>query len=199
MIRSFYPALAITLLALPVISYATTVPGTYFSLDLGSSLVGKAYVDNRSGRELSGNLGASSASIALGYRFESNNRVQLSRSAIKVNYEAGFDSELTGTDLEWHIAYGDESIQPYWGFGLGVYTLEDTADIFVNGNDVQGRSFQVLTGLKFDVSKYLELDLSYRVKNINWQEMVFVNQEGVEKIRLSHIFGNLNVGATIKF
>lgn len=199
MIRLLSNAIAFTFLMLSVNSYASTVPGTYLSLDLGSSLLGEAYTDNSSGRDLSGNLGASSASIALGYRFESNNRVQLSRSTVNVNYESGFDSELTGTDLEWHIVYGDEGIQPYWGFGLGVYTLEDTADIFVNGNDVQGRSFQVLTGLKFDVSKHLELDLSYRVKNINWQEMVFVNQEGIEKVRLSHIFGNLNVGAAIKF
>lgn len=199
MIRLLSNAIAFTFLMLSVNSYASTVPGTYLSLDLGSSLLGEAYTNNSSGRDLSGNLGASSASIALGYRFESNNRVQLSRSTVNVNYESGFDSELTGTDLEWHIVYGDEGIQPYWGFGLGVYTLEDTADIFVNGNDVQGRSFQVLTGLKFDVSKHLELDLSYRVKNINWQEMVFVNQEGIEKVRLSHIFGNLNVGAAIKF
>jgi opacity protein-like surface antigen len=199
MIRLLSNAIAFTFLMLSVNSYASTVPGTYLSLDLGSSLLGEAYTDNSSGKDLSGNLGASSASIALGYRFESNNRVQISRSVVNVNYESGFDSELTGTDLEWHIAYGNDGIHPYWGFGLGVYTLEDTADIFVNGNDVQGRTFQVLTGLKFDVSKHFELDLSYRVKNINWQEMVFINQEGVEKVRLSHIFGNLNMGAAIKF
>lgn len=198
MIRLLFSTMAFSFLAVSVNTYAATIPGTYLSLDLGSSVMGKTYTNN-SARDLSGGLGASSASLALGYRFESNNRVQLSRSAINVNYESGFNSELTGTDLEWHIAYGDEGIQPYWGFGLGVYTLEDTADIFVNGNDVQGRSFQVLTGLKFDVSQHLELDLSYRVKNINWQEMIFVNQDGAEKVKLSHVFGNLNVGAVIKF
>lgn len=199
MTRPLINAMALILFASTVNSYADIRPGTYISLDLGSSLVGEAYTENSGGKDLRGNLGASSGSLALGYRFESNNRVQLSKTKINVDYESGLNNDLSGTDLDWHIVYGDDGIQPYWGFGFGIYTLEDSSDFFVNGNDVQGRSFQVLTGMKFDVSNHLEFDLSYRIKNIDWQEMVFVNEDGIEKVRLSHVFGNLNIGAAIKF
>jgi opacity protein-like surface antigen len=199
MIRSCFYIMACVLFISSVNTYASTRPGTYISLDLGSSLIGESNADLASANDLSGTLGASSGSFALGYRFESNNRIQISRSRINVDYESDLTNDLSGTDLDWHIVYGDDGIQPYWGFGFGIYTLENSSDSFVKGNDLQGRSFQVLTGLKFDLDKYVELDLSYRIKNIDWQEMVFVDGNGIEKIKLSHTFGNLNVGATIKF
>jgi hypothetical protein len=199
MIRPLLKVMTLFLVISAVNTYASTKPGTYISLDLGSSLIGESNADTSSGRDLSGSLGASSGSLALGYRFESNNRIQLSRSKINLDYESGLNNDLLGTDLDWHIVYGDDGIQPYWGFGFGVYTLENSSDIFVNGNDLQGRSFQVLTGLKFDLTKHIELDLSYRIKNIDWQEMVLVSGSSIEKVKLSHTFGNLNIGAAIKF
>jgi len=181
------------------IAHASTDPGTYIGFDINSALIGEANTDNSSGEDLSGNLGVSAASLSLGYRFESNNRIQISTSKMSLEHENGTDSDVSGYDLDWHIAYGEDAVQPYWGFGFGLYNMDDSSGYFVNDNDLQGNSFQVLAGMKFDLNKYLELDLSYRIKTIAWQEMLFFDGNQVVSVHMTHTYSSLNMGAAVKF
>lgn len=180
-------------------TYANTDPGTYIGFDINSALIGEANTDNSSGDDLTGNLGVSAASLSLGYRFESNNRIQISASTMSLEHENGLDNDVSGIDLDWHIVYGEDTVQPYWGFGFGVYNMDDSSDYFVNDNDLQGNAFQVLAGMKFDLNKYLELDLSYRIKTIAWQEMLFFDGVDLVSVHMSHTYSSLNMGAAVKF
>ncbi len=180
-------------------THASTVPGTYIGFDINSALIGDVSTDNSNGNDLRGNLGVSAASLSLGYRFESNNRVQISTSKMSLEHENGLDSDVSGYDLDWHIVYGENAVQPYWGFGFGLYNMDDSSDYFINDNDLQGNSFQVLAGMKIDLNKYLELDLSYRIKTIAWQEMLFFDGNQMASVHMTHTYSSLNMGAAVKF
>lgn len=145
------------------------------------------------------NIDVSSQAIFIGYRTESNNRVQLSRSSISVDYDFGGSDDITGTELDFHYVYGQNLVQPYLGFGLGYYTLENSGDDFENGDDLNGLSFQLLGGVKFAAHEHVEFDASFRVKSIVWEELVFSNGFETESIQLTHNYTSLNVGAAYKF
>lgn len=199
MLRSLTKATVFILLVSSMNTYAKTEAGTYVGLDLTASLLGEASTDSSRNNDLAGDLGASSGSLSLGYRFETNNRVQLSIVKLRLEHETGIENDLSGVDLDWHIAYGDDAIQPYWGFGFGVYNMDDSSDYFVNDNDLQGTSFQILAGMKFDLNRRFELDLSYRLKSIVWQEMLVRDENGIDSIQLSHTLSSLNMGMAVKF
>ena len=199
MLRSLSKATVLMLLASSMNTYAGTEAGTYVGLDLTASLFGEANTNSGRGNDLSGDLGASSGSLSLGYRFESNNRIQLSIAKLRLEHESGLENDLSGIDLDWHIVYGDDAIQPYWGFGFGLYNMDDSSDYFANDSDLQGRSLQVLAGMKFDMNRRFELDLSYRIKSIIWQNMLVSNGNGIDNVQLSHTLSSLNLGMVVKF
>ncbi|MBL4798852.1 MAG: porin family protein [Oleispira sp.] len=199
MLRSLSKATVLMLLASSMNTYARTEAGTYVGLDLTASMFGEANTDSSRGNDQSGDLGASSGSLSIGYRSESNNRIQLSLAKLRLEHESGLENDVSGIDLDWHIAYGDDAIQPYWGFGFGFYNMDDSSDYFINDNDLQGTSFQVMAGMKYDLNRRFELDLSYRIKSIIWQEMLVSNGTSIDNVQLSHTLSSLNLGMAVKF
>lgn len=181
-------------------SQADVESGVYVGLNGNSSLSGtfKAEYEN-SDTEVETDIDTTGAAIVIGYRSSRNNRVQLSFTSFDVEYEGGTTEEVTGTDFDWQFVYGDNTVQPYWGFGFGLYTYEDTGDLFVTDDDLRGVSFQLAAGAKFDIHENFELDASYHVKSIAWQDIVVTNGFYTETVSLSHTFSYINLGAAIKF
>ena len=174
--------------------------GFYVGLDLTTSVAGEFKAENLDyGNEVTQDIDVSSAAFSIGYRTESNNRVQLSRSAISMDYELGGSDDVTGTELDFHYVYGKDLVQPYIGFGLGYYTLEDSADLIEDGSDLTGVSFQLLGGIKLDLHEHFELDISYHVKSIVWEDITFIDGSDSETIQLSNNYQYLNLGAAFKF
>ena len=111
--------------------------GFYVGLDLAASVTGEVTVEGLDyDKDFSQDIDVSSAAFSIGYRTESNNRVQLSRSTIDIDYELGGSNDATGTELDFHYVYGEDLVQPYIGFGLGYYTLENS------GDDIEGKSLK---------------------------------------------------------
>lgn len=181
-------------------SNSSSNSGFYLGLDLTTSLSGEITAKNNdSGDDESADIDVSSTAIFVGYRTESNNRVQLSRSVISVDYDLGGSDDITGIELDFHYVYGQGLVQPYAGFGFGYYTLEDSADAFEDGNDLNGISFQLLGGIKFNLHQYFELDASFHVKSIAWEELVYDDGFDTETVQLAHNYSSLNLGAAYKF
>jgi len=200
MIKPISAVALFSLTALSLNTHADVKPGVFIGLDLTTSITGTAKAEYEvSGREVETDTDTNSVSLYLGYRFPTNNRFQISRSPIDVAYDSGSDEEFTGTDFDWQFVYGEEQVQPYWGLGFGLYTYEDTAAITEKDEDLSGISFQLLAGIKLDVHEHVELDVSYRVKSIAWQDITVTNGFSSETISLSHTSSSLSFGAAIKF
>lgn len=183
-----------------MITQAEVESGVYIGLNGNNSLSGTATAEyERSNFEDESDVDTVGASIVIGYRSNRNNRVQLSFSSFDVKYEGGVTEEITGTDLDWQFVYGDSTVQPYWGLGFGLYTYEDTDDLFTTDEDLKGVSFQLAAGAKFDIHENFELDASYHIKSIAWQDIVVTNGFATDTLSLSHTFSYLNFGAAIKF
>jgi opacity protein-like surface antigen len=174
--------------------------GFYVGLDLAASVTGEVTAEYEGDFEdFSDDIDVSSAAFSIGYRTESNNRVQLSRSATSIDYDLGESDDVTGTELDFHYVYGEDLVQPYIGFGLGYYTLEDSGDYIEDGSDLTGVSFQLLGGIKLDVHKNFEFDISYHVKSLVWEEIMYVDGPDVETTQITHNYQYLNLGAAFKF
>lgn len=199
------PISAVTLVSLAALSFNTQAkvePGVYIGLDLNTSLMStqkERKVFNGIETKEEGSISANSAGFSLGYRFATNNRFQISRTYINVEFDDDKKDTFSGTDFDWHFVYGKEQVQIYWGLGFGLYMYEDTARLLTEKDDLEGISLQLLGGLKINVHEHVELDVSYRAKTIAWQTMTY--NEGLVSITrdLSHSFASVNLGAAIKF
>ncbi len=197
--KSITSASILLLSSLAMTTQAEVESGVYLGVNSNTSLSGtyKAEYEN-SGftSESESDIDTTGASLFIGYRSSRNNRFQLSFSSIDIDYEGGGSDEAVGTDLDWQFVYGESTVQPYWGLGFGLYTLEDTADLFTSGDDLKGVSFQLAAGAKFDLHEHFELDASYHIKSIAWQEIEVLSGD---TLNLSHTFSYINLGAAIKF
>ena len=83
-----------------------------------------------------------------------------------VEYKYGSDDDIPGTELDFQYVYGDDLVQPYlgFGFGFGLHTLKNEDNSFNDGDDLEGVSFKLQGGVKFDVHEHVELDLSLQIK-----------------------------------
>jgi opacity protein-like surface antigen len=198
--KSISSASLLLLSSLATTTQADVEKGVYLGLDMNTSLSGTATAEyERSNIENETDIDTTGAGIFIGYRSSRNNRVQLSFTSFDVEYEGGTTEEVTGMDFDWQFVYGDKTVQPYWGLGFGLYTYEDTSDLFVSDEDLKGVSFQLAAGAKFDLHEHFELDASYHIKSIAWQDIVVINGFTSETLSLSHTFSYLNFGAAIKF
>lgn len=197
--KSITSASILLLSTLAMTTQADVESGVYLGINGNTSLSGTSKAEYESSSfdfETESDIDTNGASIFIGYRNTRNNRVQLSFSSFDIEYENGATDEASGMDLDWQFVYGEKTVQPYWGFGFGLYTLEDTGDLFTSGDDLKGVSFQLVAGAKFDINEHVELDASYHIKSIAWQEIEML---GGDTLNLSHTFSYLNLGAAFKF
>lgn len=204
MIKPISAGMLVCLTALSFNTQADVEPGIFIGFDLSTSLSGtfKVEAESSSGlkREDEVDTDSNTLGIYLGYRFPSNNRFQISRNSIDVTVEGSDeDDEFTGTDFDWQFVYGEETVQPYWGLGFGLYNLEDSAEYTKDNEDIKGISFQLMGGLKLDLHEHFEIDVSYRAKSIGWQDVQIT--DGFSSVTLSMVntSGSLNFGAAVKF
>ncbi len=204
MIKPISAAAFLLLSTLSISSQADVEPGVYLGIDSNTSLIGTAKTEYKSsGREEKDDIDTTGLGLFLGFRFDTNNRFQISRSVIKATYDSDDEAKFHGTDFDWHYVYGDDKVLPYWGLGFGLYNYEDSGNVFTSDEDLSGFSFQLLAGIKLDLHKHFELDVSYRIKSIAWQDIEIEASNGLftanETISLSHTMSSLNLGAAIKF
>jgi len=182
------------------VSYAEQETGFFIGLDIANSIVAeeKQELEIPDGPPISDDVSydALTTAISLGYRFETNNRFLVSSTKIDADAGSAGDEEFTGLDLDWHFVYGEEKVLPYWGIGFGFYTLEDTAALTEDNEDVSGIAVNLMGGIKYAVIPQAEFDLSYRIKSISWQDLEASN--GMT-LSLSESISSINLGAAFFF
>lgn len=114
---------------------------------------------------------ASETQLMLGYRFKSNNRMELSFTSLEFEYENGFTRDISGVDLDWTFTANEKTFSPYLLLGLGVYARNDPTEPEPDNTDRTGAALNVGLGLIMSLGDHFELDLGYKVRAIGWEEI----------------------------
>lgn len=153
--------------------------------------------------EFTEDLDIATLGLYLGYINENNNRFLLSYSAATIDFDKSNSSEdVTGLDFDWQFVYGEDQIQPYWGIGFGLHTIDDAlilTDTNLEGDSLSGFSFQLMGGIKVAVNEQVELDVSIQSKAYAWQAIEIESGFNKDTINTSYSQTALNFGAGYKF
>jgi len=148
--------------------------------------------------------------LTLGFITSSNNRAKISVQTINAKTSDGSKNKLEGIDFDFDWTFDsakDSKITPYIGLGLGSYSVKDSAQYFVDNEDLKGVSVNFNAGILYNVDKNLEFELGYKHKTITWQDVTY-NSYCLVNNRTSHCSGKLEgeeqlnslyIGANYKF
>lgn len=173
-------------------------PGFFIGGDISTSLYGQRKATLTLGSnedESEADLDTNTLALHAGYRYDTDNRILLSRSYVNGDLE-GSDVDFTGWDLDWHFVYHVDGLKPFWGIGFGLYNYENTNKYVTNDSDIGGFAFNLLAGIKHQYKDF-EFDISYRIKGIGWQTLKD-NTTGAE-LQLSDSTNSINIGAAYIF
>lgn len=153
--------------------------------------------------EITEDLDISTLGLYLGYITEKNNRFIVSFSSASVDFdESNLSEDVTGLDLDWQFVYGEEKIQPYWGIGFGFHTIEEAIVLTgtdLEGDSLNGLSFQMMAGMKVAVNEQVEFDVSLQRKAYAWQSIEVEVGYFSETLDMTYAQTALNFGIGFKF
>lgn len=140
----------------------------------------------------------SSNMVKVGWLLRRDNRFEISSETITTKYTNNSEDTLTGLNFDWQFTYPNNNFAPYWTVGLGAFTWEDTAQYFVSNEDLSGLSFNYGFGGLYSINETLELDIGFKGKVINWQDVEVSNSyyytDTIEtSTNMSMIYFGLNV------
>ena len=153
--------------------------------------------------EFTEDIDMSTLGLYLGYINENNNRFLLSYSSSTIDFDESNESEdVTGFDFDWQFVYGEDQVQPYWGIGFGLHTIDDALILTgtnLEGDSLSGLSFQLMAGVKVEVNEQVELDVSIQRKAYAWQSIDIEVGSFEETIDMTYAQTALSFGAGFKF
>lgn len=147
----------------------------------------------------------SNTQIKLGYIFKSKNRFEFSVSNIMASKTSGSNfsmnkndtknSEFIGYDFDFLFTFkNQESLQPYFGFGFGIYKNNDinsqTQNTREQDTETRGLALNGMIGAIYQVNNTLEFEVGYKLKNIKWD----LDNPNIEE-NIKYLY----FGANIKF
>ncbi|UXD89214.1 porin family protein [Thalassolituus hydrocarboniclasticus] len=138
------------------------------------------------------------SALVLGVELRTGNRFEVSFTSITADFEnASADDEFSGIDFDWKFPFGEETVKPFLGLGLGLYTWEDTADLFADDEDLSGIALNLMGGVLVQPHEHLEFEAGYQYKGIGWQTIRPVGSN--TDVDTSTSMGNLYISAKYKF
>ena len=153
--------------------------------------------------EFTEDIDMSTLGLYLGYINENNNRFLLSYSSSTIDFDESNESEdVTGFDFDWQFVYGEDQVQPYWGIGFGLHTIDDALILTgtnLEGDSLSGLSFQLMAGVKVEVNEQVELDVSIQRKAYAWQSIEIDAGYSTETIDTIYAQTALSFGVGFKF
>ena len=156
-----------------------------------------------SDHEVTEDLDISTLGLYLGYITKRNNRFTVSYSSATIDFDKSNVSEdVTGFDFDWQFVYGENQVQPYWGIGFGLHTIDDAVVLTgsnLEGDSLSGLSFQLMGGIKIPVNDLVELDVSIQRKAYAWQSVDVQAGFVTDTVNLAYVQNALNFGAGFKF
>lgn len=116
---------------------------------------------------------SASVPIKFGIMFDSNDRIELSYEYVAHNYDDRID-QIIGINFDWNSVYKFGQISPYWSIGFGQYKCDYSKDESLKGY-ISALAFNYGVGILINLDNLLEIEISAKRKNINWQEKVYEN------------------------
>jgi opacity protein-like surface antigen len=139
--------------------------------------------------------------LTLGYITSSEDRFKISYQKINAEHKAlgetlkdkysGFDFDYDWTIQSWKT----NKVLPYVGVGIGFYKMENTADMFVDNEDLKGISYNLNAGILYQSVDKFEVELGYKFKHIKWQDIKY----SYYTIGVEDDIGSLYLGLNYKF
>jgi opacity protein-like surface antigen len=174
-----------------------TEPRTHFYLGLAAG-AGGGETEFEGNFTITEDMDTTLSALVLGVEFRTGNRFEVSFTSITADFEDATDEdEFSGIDFDWKFPFGEETIKPFLGLGFGLYTWEDTADLFVDDEDLSGIALNLMGGALFQPHEHLEFEAGYQYKGIGWQTIRPVGSS--TDVETSTSMGNLYLSAKYKF
>jgi len=130
------------------------------------------------GGSLTGDYDSSSTPFKIGYMLKNDNRFEFSLESMDHKFSDDTDT-VSGWNMDWDFTYPNNKlgdiITPYWTIGFGSYTYEDTAQYFDDNEDLRGFAFNYGIGGLYDINKNIEIEVLFKGKVINWQDVQYRN------------------------
>lgn len=153
--------------------------------------------------EITEDLDISTLGLYLGYINKRNNRFTISYSSTTIDFDkSNANEDVTGFDFDWQFVYGEDQIQPYWGIGFGLHTIDEAIVLTgsnIEGDSLSGLSFQMMGGAKIKVNEQVELDLSIQRKAYAWESVDVQAGFATDTVNTSYVQNAINFGAGFKF
>jgi len=125
--------------------------------------------------DISEDIDSNSFSVFAGYQTARNNRFKLSYESRSFDFDKSNETEdTTAFRFDWDFVYGEHQVHPFWSIGVGFYNLQDPIILdgsSLEGDDMDGVSFQMGAGAKVDLTEQLELSIAFERQAIGWQEI----------------------------
>ncbi len=168
----------------------------YVGLNIGT---GSGESEAESGNySYTSDMDTSVSGLNLGMILRSNARLEIGFNSVTADFEdTAEDDEFSGIDFNLRIPFGGHKVKPVIGIGVGAYVWEDTADLFVDDEDLSGIAFNLMGGIIADLHQHFEIEAGYELKVISWQEVRFADTD--TKVETSSSMGNLFLGVRLKF
>lgn len=165
-----------------------------FGFSLGS---GTNEFENKTTRIISEqDFDFSAQDFKFGILLSNDNRFEMTYAMHTFEYDNGGEDEVTSFNFDWLFTYPRGDFAPYWGIGLGFYTLEDSGKYFTSGEDLSGAGVHLMFGGLLSVSDDLDIEAGYKTKSIGWDEIVYPNGSTVE---FGTIVSAFYMGVNLKF
>ena len=145
---------------------------------------------------------ASSVPVTIGYVDKRNNRLKLSYSKIDVDWDDGDSDSATGFDFNYDFtleSIKSESLLPYIGIGIGFYNADNTAQYYVDGEDLKGVSSNLSLGLLYSINSNVEIEAAYSIKHIKWQDTSVYSGSTRIDVSMEEDISGLYAGINYKF
>lgn len=161
-------SLVFGLFCLPALALAAD-EAYYVGLD---TFIGKGEetVDSSTG-ETTESTNTGGGSINIGYRYSDNDRFEVEFTKVESEFDGSREEKFEGIDFDWSFAVLPQpSFQPYLEAGFGLYEYKGTKDATSNNENLGGIAVNFGLGVIYELEKEIELDASYRIKGIGWEE-----------------------------
>lgn len=158
-------------LGLSCLSSITLAADTAYYVGLDTFIgKGEEKVDSSSG-DSTDSTDTGGGSINIGYRFADNDRFEVEFTKVESEFKGGREEKFEGIDFDWTFAVLPQaSFQPYLEAGFGLYEYKGTRDATSNNENLGGIAVNFGFGAIYELEKEIELDASYRIKGIGWEE-----------------------------
>ncbi len=141
---------------------------------------------------------ASSIPLSIGFVGSTNNRLKFSSVSIDADSD-GEAETFSGFDIDYNFTFGTSNLLPYIGVGLGIYTYEDTAQYFVENEDLKGVSVNFNFGLLYGITENLEFEAAYQRKSIKWQDSTYNDGYTDIDVETEDVISGIYLGINLKF